>query len=116
MTPAAENLPRVPSSAPIATPPSSPGVAGIGVHKLLDALAALGMSTAGLNISYSEEAVGYPGGSYMNRQINVTSGGKTEQFSAELTERNPLITAHEMQRYLGVAANAGGASGTVRHG
>lgn len=117
LAPAAENLPRVPWPAgPVATPPPSPGVAGIGVQKLLDALAALGMSTAGLNISYSEEAVGYPGGSYMNRQIKVTSGGKTEQFSAELTERNPLVTAYEMQRYLGVASNAGGAGGTVRHG
>ena len=86
------------------------------MKKLLDTLAALGMSTAGLNISYSEAAVGYPGGSYMNRQISVTSGGKTEQFSAELTERNPLVTAYEMQRYFGVTPNAGVASGTVRHG
>jgi hypothetical protein len=86
------------------------------MQKLLDTLSALGMSTSGLNISYSEEAVGYPGGSYMNRQISVTSGGKTEQFSADLTERNPLVTAYEMQRYFGVAANAGSAGGTVRHG
>ena len=112
LAPAAENL----SAAPGAASPPVPSVAGTGMQKLLDALASLGMSTAGLNISYSEDAVGYPGGSYMNRQIKVTSGGKTEQFSAELTERNPLVTAYEMQRYLGVASNAGGAGGTVRHG
>jgi len=86
------------------------------MRKLFDTLTALGMSTAGLNISYSEEAVGYPGGSYMNRQIRVTSGGKTEQFSADLTERNPLVTAYEMQRYFGVTPSAAMASGSVRHG
>lgn len=86
------------------------------MQKLLDTLASLGMSTAGLNFSYSEDTVGYPGGSYMNRLISVTSGGKTEQFSADLTERNPLVTAYEMQRYFGVVSNAGAASGTVRHG
>jgi hypothetical protein len=86
------------------------------MQKLLETLSALGMSTSGLNISYNEEAVGYPGGSYMNRQISVTSGGKTEQFSAELTEKNPLVTAYEMQRYFGVVPNPGGTSGSVRHG
>jgi hypothetical protein len=86
------------------------------MQRLLDAMSALGMSRSGLSISYSEEAVGYPGGSYMNRQIKVTSGGRTEQFSAELTERNPMVTAYEMQRYLGIPANVGGAIGTVRQG
>jgi hypothetical protein len=95
---------------------TSPAAVGTGMQKLLDTLSALGMSTAGLNISYNEEAVGYPGGSYMNRQISITSGDKTEQFSAELTEKNPLVTAYEMQRYFGVAPNAGAASGVVRHG
>ena len=93
-----------------------PAASGAGMQKLLDTLRALGMSTAGLTISYNEEAVGYPGGSYMNRLITVTSGGKTEQFSAELTERNPLVTAYEMQRYFGVASKVGSASGTVRYG
>jgi len=112
LAPTAETLTSGNRSAVTAPPAPS----GAGMQKLLDTLSALGMSTTGLNISYSEEAVGYPGGSYMNRQISVTSGGRTEQFSAELTERNPLVTAYEMQRYFGVAPNAGGASGTVRHG
>ena len=84
------------------------------MQKLLDAMAALGMNPAGLNINYTEEIVGYPGGAYMNKQISVTNGGKTERFSAELTEKNPLVTAYEMQRYLGVPSVAGGASGAVR--
>lgn len=84
------------------------------MQKLLDAMAALGMNPAGLNINYTEEYVAYPGGAYMNKQINVTNGGKTERFSADLTEKNPLVTAYEMQRYLGVPSVAGGASGVVR--
>lgn len=82
-----------------------------GVDKLLDAMKTLGMSTSGLDISYSEDYVGYPGGSYVNRMINITSGGKTQQFSADLTEKNALVTAYEMQRYLGVPSSVGGTNG-----
>lgn len=75
------------------------------IRKLLDTLTTLGMSADGLQISYSEDEVGYPGGSYVDRQIRVTSSGKTEQFSAELTDKNPLVTAYEIQRYFGVKPN-----------
>lgn len=74
--------------------------AGLGVQKLLDTMTALGMSTAGLQISYSEDVVGYPGGSYLNRLIHVTSNGKTEHLSAELTDRNPAVAAGDIQRFL----------------
>jgi hypothetical protein len=88
----------------------------LGLQALLDTMSALGMSTGGLQISYSEDTVGYPGGSYVNRLIHVSSGDKRESFSGELTQKNPLVTAYELQRYFGVAANPGGASGTVRQG
>ena len=114
VVPAAQNSTGVSHAVEPLIPPPTPGPPGM--QKLLATLSALGMSTAGLNISYNEEAVGYPGGSYMNRQISVTSGGKTEQFSADLTEKNPLVTAYEMQRYFGVVPNAAAANGTVRHG
>lgn len=107
--PAVENMPVPPPP-----PPSAPA-APAGMKKLMDTLSSLGMSTSGLNISYTEELVGYPGGSYVNKMINVTSGGKTEQFSAELTEKNPLVTAYELQRYFGVTPNPASASGSVRH-
>jgi len=100
-----ENLPATPSA------PAAPA----GMKKLMDTLSSLGMSTSGLNISYTEERVGYPGGSYVNKMINVTSGGKTEQFSAELTEKNPLVTAYELQRYFGVTPNPVSASGSARN-
>lgn len=86
------------------------------MQKLIDTLNALGMATSGLNISYSEENVGYPGGSYLNRTINVSSGGKTEKFSGDLTEKNPLVTAYEIQRYFNVASVPGSGNGFSRIG
>lgn len=94
------------STAPIAkkeevtAPPADTGPAGM--KKLMETLSALGISTAGLDINYTEEAVAYPGGQYVNKLINVTSNGKTEHFSAELTAKNPLVTAYEMQSYFGI--------------
>lgn len=74
--------------------------------KLRATLQALGMNTVGLQISYDEQVVGYPGGSYVNRLITVSNGGKTESFSADLTERNPMVTAYEMQKYFSVSQNS----------
>ena len=71
-----------------------------GVQRLMETLSALGMNAAGLQISYSEEVVGYPGGSYVNRLINVTSNGRTEHLSADLTEKNPTVAAYDIQRFL----------------
>lgn len=88
------------------SPPSVQQAPGVGVQKLLDTLSALGMSTAGVNINYTEDVVGYPGGSYVNRQINITGpNGNRESFSGDLTDKNPLITAYEMQRYFGIRPN-----------
>ena len=80
---------------PAATTSSAPGV-----QRLMETLSALGMNASGLQISYSEEVVGYPGGSYVNRLINVTSNGRTESLSADLTEKNPLVAAYDIQRFL----------------
>lgn len=84
------------------------------MQKLLDTMTSLGMSTSGLKITYSEDFVGYPGGGYMNKMINVTAGGKTEHFSAELTDRNPMVTAYELQSYFGVTPTTNGTSGNAR--
>lgn len=88
-----------PAPAPAASAPHP------GMTRLNDVLHSLGISTTGLDIRYEEEHVGYPGGSYTNRNIVVSNGAKTERFSADLTERNPLITAFEMQKYFGVTAS-----------
>lgn len=73
-----------------------------GMERLASAMASLGMNPSGLDIKYSEELVWYPGGSYVNRLITVTSGSRSERFSAELTARNPMVTAYEIQKYLSV--------------
>ena len=70
---------------------------------LRSALTAMGLQTSGLQIEYTEEAVGYPGGSYMNRLISVRSpGGTWESYDAEMTLRNPRITAGEMKIKFGL--------------
>lgn len=89
---------------PPATEKADPAAAS-GMERLSSALSALGMNAAGLDIKYSEELVWYPGGSYVNRLITVTSGSRSESFSADLTARNPYVTAHEIQKYLGVPGN-----------
>lgn len=78
-------------------------------------MSALGMSTSGVKIEYNENLVTYPGGQYVDKQIQVTSGGKTEQFSALLTDKNPYVTAYEMQAYFGIQGT-GGNNGALRQG
>lgn len=74
-----------------------------GMTALRSALSAMGLQTSGLQIEYTEEAVGYPGGSYMNRLISVRSpGGTWENYDAEMTLRNPQITAGEMKAKFGL--------------
>lgn len=74
-----------------------------GMAALRSTLAAMGLQTSGLQMEYTEEAVGYPGGSYMNRLISVRSpSGTWENYDAEMTLRNPQITAGEMKIKFGL--------------
>ncbi|HEU0123541.1 MAG TPA: hypothetical protein VFQ91_23625 [Bryobacteraceae bacterium] len=109
-TPAAVENSSEPRPGNIVTSPT-----GEGVQKLLDAMSALGMSTSGVKMEYQENLVMYPGGQYVDKQIQVTSGGKTEQFSALLTDKNPYVTAYEMQSYFGIQGT-GGNNGALRKG
>lgn len=90
-------------------------VLGVGMQKLIDALNTLGMANPGLTLNYREEVVRYPGGSYTNRLIEATSGGKTQMFSGDLTEQSPFVTAYEIQRYLNVVPSNSG-NGSTRLG
>jgi len=108
-----QNPSPVPAPAPVvhhpvaATPPPVQTADNpAGLRRLTETLNALGMSTSGLQVHYEEQPVYYPGGSYTNRDIVVSNGTKTERFSHDLTLRNPLITAAEIQRYFGIAATA----------
>lgn len=71
------------------------------ITALLAAMEAKGVSADGLDISYAEEFVGYPGGGYTNRSIVVTDGKKTERFCAELTLSNPMVPAYEIAQQFG---------------
>ena len=70
------------------TPPTHPAI-----PKLREELAQLGIAAT---LEYREEYVSYPypGGGYTNKLIVV--GG--DQYDADLTEKNPLVTALEIKR------------------
>ena len=70
------------------------------VEVLKQALADAGVPAGGLQFSYSDDTVAYPGGSYQNRQVTVQAGGRKEQYSADLMLQNPWITAVEVQRLI----------------
>lgn len=53
-----------------------------------------------LTMQYFEQECHYPGGSYCNRQIEVSGPRGTERFDAEMTIRRPLTTATEIRRYV----------------
>jgi len=62
------------------------------------ALRAAGMDPGQFKMSFWEEAVGYPGGGYMNRCITVeTPEGYRMDFDAAATLRNPRVTAAGIQ-------------------
>lgn len=66
------------------------------VVKLRAVLATLTPDHKQATLFYRGDTVGYPGGSYPDNQIIMKCNGRTEAFSAELTDRNPLVTATEI--------------------
>ena len=62
--------------------------------KLQEALTDIGLGH--IPFTYEETFIGYPGGGYWNRQI-LAAG---ENFSADLTDKNPYVTAYEIARIL----------------
>jgi hypothetical protein len=100
-TPAAATPSAPPASAATAPadedPPTTDPVAA-----LRTALKKVGIEPGSINFTYAEELIGYPGGSYMNKQITATfQNGKSEHFDANLTLKNPRVAAGEIARLLG---------------
>jgi hypothetical protein len=102
-----------PAPAPVSIPPLLPPVATTrppaantsaqhpAIEALRGALTAMQMPFAGMDMEYSEQVVGFPGGSYVNRLITVRNPeGKTESFDAGLTMKDPRIAALDMARFL----------------
>ena len=77
--------------------------------RLLEAMEAVGVPADGLDFSYAEDLVGYPGGGYTNKLITVRCGNASEQFCAVLTEKNPLVAAVEIGRLFGTRRRKTGA-------
>jgi hypothetical protein len=75
------------------------------VERLVKQLDAMGISSAGLNLSESRTIVSYPGGAYVNHLITADFGnGVTERYDVGLMLKNPWLTAFEigrLQRTLG---------------
>jgi hypothetical protein len=58
----------------------------------------IGLDPQNYKMSFWEECVGYPGGSFMNRCITVeTPEGQRMDFNADLTLRSPHVTAGSIQ-------------------
>jgi hypothetical protein len=76
---------------------------------LSDALNAAGINADAFHLTYSEQQMGYPGGSilaqgsYWNRQIAATMpNGTTEHFDAGLVLKDPAVAVVEIARMIGI--------------
>ncbi|MBE7543146.1 MAG: hypothetical protein M9913_21585 [Bryobacteraceae bacterium] len=84
---------------PIAT--TEPELQDKALSAVRNALAAAGIGPGQVELSYREELVWYPGGSWINHYVTATaSDGRTMDFSAKLAERSPQVTATEIDSYL----------------
>lgn len=84
---------------PIAT--TEPELQEKALSAVRNALEAAGIGTGQVELSYREELVWYPGGSWINHYVTATaSDGRTMDFSAKLAERSPQVTATEIDSYL----------------
>jgi hypothetical protein len=94
---AALATPLASAAAPAVAPAESVPVTP--VERLLKELDAMGVSTAGLQLSESRMIVNYPGGSYVNHLITADFGnGVTEQYDVGLMLKSPWLTAFEIGR------------------
>ena len=89
-------------AAPAATaggplPPSQ-----LAINALSTILKGYGIDPASLGLTYSEQAVAGPTGAYSNNMITATfPSGKSQDFSAALTLKNPFVAAVEIMGMLG---------------
>jgi len=64
-----------------------------------------GFDASGLDLSYAETQVFYPGGHYTNKLITLElANGKKESYDVNLMLKNPWLTAAEMRRFMAYSA------------
>lgn len=86
---------------PLKTEASAPDVGAQSVESVRKACTDSGMSIAGCNFSYNDELVWSPWGGYRNPQVQVTdANGRHYTFNAELSLKNPQITARELHEMM----------------
>lgn len=72
------------------------------INALSDILTSYGINPATLGLSYSEQVVAGPTGTYTNKMITAKfPSGKSQDYSADLTLKNPLVAAVEIMGMLG---------------
>jgi hypothetical protein len=75
------------------------------VKALKDALTAAGVNFEALGLEAHEDVVTYPGGSYINRYISVTTkSGHMEGLMTDLVAINPRVAVLDIQRMMGTIA------------
>ena len=90
--------PAAPWPTTVIRPFPTPELAEQAKSAVLGALEKEGMDSAGVKISYWEELVGYPGGSYTNKNITIqTASGRKIDLDAAYMARAPWLAASAVQ-------------------
>jgi hypothetical protein len=72
------------------------------INALSAILTSYGVDPSSLGLTYSEQGVDGPTGSWTNKMITANfPSGKSQDYSAELTLRNPTVAAVEIMEMLG---------------
>jgi len=100
-TPSEPALPQAAAQSPVAAEQTQADPLAV----LRDALSKAGIDPNSMVLSESREAIGYPGGAYINHIITAElGGGRTENFGVELMLKNPWLTAFEIRKLMGMRA------------
>jgi hypothetical protein len=101
------NEPTAPVFAPTppAPAPATPAVQDDDaiVQSLKDALTAAGVNFQGLGLAAHQDVVTYPGGTYTNRYISVSTNGHEEGLMTDLVAMNPNVAVLDIKHMLGTA-------------
>ena len=79
---------------------SHPAVDQSALDILSAALRAAGIDPAGLNLVQHSDVVGYPGGSYTDNEITMTTAQGVHSFNVELVLQNPNVAVTEIGHFL----------------
>ncbi len=100
--PSAQTPTSTAANAAAASPPPALPASQQAINALSEILSGYGINPAALGLSYSEQFVAGPTGAYTNRMITAKfPSGKSQDYSADLTLKNPTVAAVEIMAMLG---------------